>query len=63
MTTGEFIQHLGYARGSLAECETEMLCAIRFGYVEENEIAANLELIREVGRLINGLIRSLSSLR
>jgi four helix bundle protein len=35
MTTGEFIQHLGHARGSLAEGETEMLCAIRFGYVAE----------------------------
>lgn len=61
VTKGEFIQWLGYARGSLAECETQTLCAIRFGYVSEANILPDLDLVQEVGRLINGLIRSLST--
>ncbi len=61
LTTGEFIQSLGYARGSLAECETQILCAARFGYLSEENISTDLDLVQEVGRLINGLIRALSA--
>ena len=61
ITKGEFIQSLGYARGSLAECETQILCAVRFGYLSERDFSTNLDLVQEVGRLINGLIRSLSA--
>jgi four helix bundle protein len=61
ISKGEFIQSLGYARGSLAECETQILCAVRFGYLSEGDISTDLDLIQEVGRLINGLIRSLSA--
>ncbi len=61
ITKGEFIQSLGYARGSLAECETQILCAVRFGYLSEGDFSTDLDLVQEVGRLINGLIRSLSA--
>ena len=60
ISKGEFIQSLGYARGSLAECETQIWCAVRFGYLCEGDISTDLDLVRS-GRLINGLIRSLST--
>ena len=34
-STGEFIQFVGIARGSLAEAETLLIIARRLGYVEE----------------------------
>jgi four helix bundle protein len=52
-TTGEFVQSLGYARGSLAECETQLLVAHRLGYLQDEK-----HPVQAAGRLINGLIRS-----
>ena len=37
------------------------LCAVRFGYLSEGDFWTDLDLVQEVGRLINGLIRSLSA--
>ena len=35
------------------------LCAVRFGYLSEGNFSTDLDLVQEVGRLIDGLIRSL----
>jgi four helix bundle protein len=59
--TGEFIQFLGVAHGSLQEAETQLLIAERLRYVTMDEIRAVLDLIAETGRLINGLHRSLQT--
>jgi four helix bundle protein len=59
--TGEFIQFLGIAHGSLQEAETQLLIAVRLLYVTLDEVKATLELIAETGRLINGLHRSLQA--
>jgi hypothetical protein len=37
------------------------LSAVRFGYLSEGDFSTDLDLVQEVGRLINGLIRSLSA--
>ena len=37
------------------------LSAVRFGYLSEGDFWTDLDLVQEVGRLINGLIRSLSA--
>jgi hypothetical protein len=37
------------------------LCAVRFGYLSEGDFSTDLDLVQEVGRLINGLIRSFSA--
>jgi len=56
-TKGEFIQFLGYAKGSLAELETQIIIAQNLEYLADaTEI---LESASEVGRLLNGLINSL----
>jgi four helix bundle protein len=59
-TTGEFVQSLGYARGSLAECETQLLVAHRLGYLQDEKLNEMLHPVQADGRLINGLIRSLA---
>lgn len=61
ITTGEFVQFLGIARGSLAEVETQFLLAQRFGYLTPESTQIYLDLITETGRLLNGLLRSLTT--
>lgn len=55
----DFIQFLHNARGSLAELETQYMIASRLAPL--GDTAGTLEEIAEVGRLLNGLIRSLVS--
>jgi four helix bundle protein len=55
----EFIQYLHRSRGSLAELETQFVIASRL--VLLSDAATTLEEIAEVGRLLNGLIRSLAA--
>jgi four helix bundle protein len=56
----EFMQHISIARGSLAEAETQLLLAQRFGYVTTDEANHLLAAAAEVGRLLYGLTNSLS---
>jgi len=54
-----FIQFLYASRSSLTELETQYVIASRIAPIEDAH--ATLEEIAEVGRLLNGLIRSLVS--
>ena len=57
---GEFHQFLGNARGSLLELDTHIELEARVGYISE-QLHNNLqEKINEVGRILNGLMRSLN---
>ena len=56
---GEFKQFLGNARGSLLELDTHLELAKRLGYISESQHFAIQERVDEVGRLLNGLLRSL----
>jgi len=58
--TKEFTHHLAIAYGSLCEAQTQLLIAERLGYIAGNQYAALFEQSQEVGRLLNGLINSLS---
>jgi four helix bundle protein len=49
------------ALGSLCEMETQLLIAFRLNYVDEETYQALSEGAAEVGRLLNGLIHSLSA--
>lgn len=55
----EFLHFLHVARGSLSELETQLLIATDQDFLDVNE--RTLDDVAEVGRLLNGLIRSLSS--
>src|SRR5208282_2037783 len=59
LSTGEFRQFLGNARGSLMEVETQILVAQDLGYLELVESESLLANAAEVGRILNGLLNSL----
>ena len=59
ITIGEFLQAVGYARSSLLEIETQLIIATRLGYLASKDTDTLLDLTTEVGKLINGLMRSL----
>ncbi len=59
--TGEFQQFLGQARGSLLELDTHLELALRLSYINAEQHAQIHEKLCEVGRLLNGLLRSLTT--
>ena len=59
-SSGEFKQFLGHAYGSLCEVETQLLIAHELGYLGPDDFKTIGNLAAEVGRIINGLIRSLN---
>ena len=54
----EFLQYLSIAYGSLGELETHLLIAERLGYIDKSQAHAFLEETAELGKMINGLRRS-----
>ena|SRR5688572_28305292 len=57
----EFVHHLGIARGSLCEVETLLIAGTRQRFHTENDLEQLLALCSEVGKLLNGLMRSLTT--
>lgn len=57
----EFVRFLRIAHGSLREVETQLILAMRCGLVGDESVRPILERCAEVGRLLNGLIRSQQS--
>ena len=55
----EFIHYLSISYGSLMEVETQLQIAANLGYLKQVEVDKLLEQTAEVGRLLNGLPRSL----
>jgi four helix bundle protein len=58
-STGEFIQFVGMARGSLAEAETQLLLAQRLGYLPGADANALLVASGEISRMLVALSGSL----
>jgi four helix bundle protein len=56
----EFVQHLSIAYSSLAELETHIQIAQRLKYISSAETEQLLEKGAEIGRMINGLRRSIA---
>lgn len=59
LSTAEFKQSLGHARGSLMEVETYILLAQQLGYFERDQSEGLLANTAEVGKILNGLLNSL----
>jgi len=57
LTSGEFRQFLGHAKGSLAELDTQLIIAQQLGYLKEP--AQLFEQVGEVSRMLSGLLSSL----
>ena len=58
-STAVYIQHLWVAHGSGAELETQLELGARVKVVSEQEAAALIANAQEIGRMIQGLIKSL----
>ena len=55
----EFVHHLSFAYGSLMEAETQLQIAANLGYIERMEVDRLLNDAAEIGRMLNGLSRSI----
>lgn len=53
--TGEFIQFIGIARGSLAEVETHLLIAARLGYLTAEQLKPLLADMERIARMLSAL--------
>ncbi len=58
-STQEFIRFLNIAYGSLSEIESQLLTAEMLGYLIPDDIKEIFLLTSEIGKIINGLIKSL----
>jgi four helix bundle protein len=61
LSDGSLRVFLGQARGSLYELETQIELACDLEYLQTKDAKELLELSREVGRMLNGLIGVLES--
>jgi four helix bundle protein len=57
--TGNFIQYLRIAQGSLKELETHLIIARRVHILPEQPFQSLMDQCDEIGRMIRALIRSL----
>ena len=60
-TTGEFIQSLSNAEGSVAELGTQLIIAIELGYCTNSDAHDSFELIAELRKMLNALRRKLKT--
>jgi four helix bundle protein len=58
-TTGEFVQFLSHAEGSLAELDTQLIIAIHLAYCAQTNVADVSASIAEPRKMLNGLRRKL----
>ena len=56
--TKEFLYFLANARGSLLELDTHLELRLRLGYLNPDKYSALLHQLQEVGKILNGLMRS-----
>jgi four helix bundle protein len=59
-TDKEFLQFLRIAHGSLREVETQVLIAERLAYIEQKQSQEALSQAAEVGRLLTGLMKTVT---
>jgi four helix bundle protein len=57
--TGNFVQHLRVAQGSLKELETHLILAERVGILPSQVLQAVLTQCESLGKMVRALIRSL----
>ncbi len=60
-TTGEFIQFISHAEGSVAELDTQLILSIELKFSRDVGAEAAFELIAELRRMLNVLRRKLAA--
>jgi len=61
-STKEFIRFLAIAKGSKAELETQLLLCVKINYLNNSDIETAINLIQEVGKMLNALQKSLTTI-
>lgn len=60
-TTGEFIQFISHAEGSLAELDTQLRLSVTLGFCRENDLESLAERVTDLQKMLNGLRRKLNT--
>jgi four helix bundle protein len=60
---GDYLRHLSFARGSVAELETLLELALGLDYLSAAEAKLAINKAQQLGRMLSGLARSLRRLR
>lgn len=60
-STGAYLNHLSIAHGSLMEVETQLQISARLEFIGSNSLSDLISKTNEIGKMLNGLIRSLST--
>lgn len=58
-TTGEFVQFISIAEGSVAELDTQLVLCGNFGYCDSRTTAELRDKLDELRRMLNALRRKL----
>lgn len=58
-TTGEFVQFISNAEGSLAELDTQLALSLELSFVKPSEVAEMRHAIEKVRKMLNALRRKL----
>jgi four helix bundle protein len=58
-STGEFIQFISHAEGSVAELETQLLICVDLAYCSQDDSQPLIDLLLELKKMLNGLRRKL----
>lgn len=56
---GDYLRHISIAKGSLTELETHLIIAERLSYLSKEDLSRVLKRSAEIGRMLEGLSRSL----
>jgi len=59
-TTGEFVQFISHAEGSLAELDTQLTLAVELSFLSAENAGHCMDSIAELRRMLNGLRRAVS---
>src|SRR3954469_14168180 len=54
-TTGEFIQFISHAEGSVAELDTQLFLTVELGLIDPEQAKPSFDLIGELRRMLNSL--------
>jgi four helix bundle protein len=62
-TTGEFVQSISHAEGSVAEVDTQLFLAVALDFISTKQAASCFDLIGDERRMLNALRRRLTGQR
>lgn len=58
-TSAEFVRFIGFAQGSRAELETQLLIGVNVGYFSQNDVSSLLDLLEEINRMLSSLVKTI----